>query len=74
MDIIQGVVHDEMSGPGQLLGYSAMHLKIRQMYNLNVPRGIVHAAMYNENPDALGEKILGKKEKEKGHFSSPGPR
>ncbi|XP_066924428.1 uncharacterized protein [Clytia hemisphaerica] len=73
VEVIQEVVCNEMEGPGALLGYSAMHRKLRQMYHLNVPRAVVHAAMYNKNPELLEARRPGAKRKEKGHFSSPGP-
>ncbi|XP_066927710.1 uncharacterized protein [Clytia hemisphaerica] len=73
VDVIQGIVSNEMGGPGALLGYRAMHQKIRQEYKLNVPRAVVHGAMFNENPELLEARRPGAKKKEKGHFSSPGP-
>ena len=35
---VQRVVLNETSGPGHLLGYRPMHVKIRQYHQLNVPR------------------------------------
>ena len=73
VDVIQEIVTKEMGGPGTLLGYRAMHQKIRQEYKLNVPRAVVHGAMFNENPELLEARRPGTKKKDKGHFSSPGP-
>ncbi|KXJ10617.1 hypothetical protein AC249_AIPGENE2744 [Exaiptasia diaphana] len=42
-----------MEGPGRLLGYRAMQLKIREVHNLNVPRDVVYAAMGEVNPAGL---------------------
>ena len=40
----------ELAGPGKQLGYRAMHKKIRQLYELNVPRGLVYDVMYHLDP------------------------
>ena len=39
---VTSAVRKELDGPGKLLGYRAMHNKIRQEYLLNVPRNLVH--------------------------------
>ena len=41
---VKDVVKRELEGPGKLLGYRAMHRKVRQVHDLNVPRDLVHAA------------------------------
>ena len=64
----------EMQGPGKLLGYRALHKKLRQVHDLNVPRDLVYAVMYNVDPDALAERAPQyKKKKAKGNFISRGP-
>ena len=74
IDQIQTAVRKEMEGPGQLLGYRALHKKIRQVHDLKVPRDVVYAAMYDAYPDVLEQRAPQfKKKKPKGHFSSPGP-
>lgn len=45
-----------MDGPGKLLGYRALHKKLRQVHELNVPRDVVYAVMYNVDPVALEER------------------
>jgi hypothetical protein len=71
---LQTAVKKEMEGPGKLLGYRALHKKIRQVYDLKVPRDLVHAVMYDAYPDVLQQRAPQcKKKKPKGHFSSPGP-
>ena len=71
---ITTAVRDEMEGPGKLLGYRGLHKKLRAIHNLNVPRDVVYAAMYDVNPEALEERAPRfKKKKAKGHFTSPGP-
>ena len=56
IDQIQTAVKNEMEGPGQLLGYRALHKKIRQVHDLKVPRDVVYAAMYNAYPDVLEQR------------------
>ena len=71
---LQTAVKKEMEGPGKLLGYRALHKKIRQVYDLKVLRDLVHAVMYDAYPDVLQQRAPQcKKKKPKGHFSSPGP-
>jgi hypothetical protein len=47
VDQVMEAVEKELDGPGKLLGYRAMQKKIRQEHNLNVPRDLVHAVMYD---------------------------
>ena len=70
---VQLVVLEEISEPGSLLGYHAMHAKIRQYRQLNVPRALVYAAMEDVDPNGLEHRTVGKKSKrEKGSFTSEG--
>ena len=55
---VRSAVTEEMKGPGRLLGYRAMHNKVRQMHGLNVPRDLVYAAMYEINPDGFKERAV----------------
>ena len=62
-----------MDGPGKLLGYWAMHKKVRHEHNFNVPRELVHAVMYALDPEGLEARAVGtKKAKQKGHFTTKG--
>ena len=64
----------ELEGPGKLLGYRAMHLKIRQQHRLNVPRDLVYATMTDVDLDGLqGRRLDANKRRKKGSFSSSGP-
>ena len=57
VDEVEAAVKKELEGPGKLLGYRALHKKkIRQVYDLNLPRDLVYAVMYNVDADALGER------------------
>ena len=47
---VKDVVKKELDGPGKLLGYRAMHRKVRQVHDVNVPRDLFHAAMYDLDP------------------------
>ena len=44
---------DEIPGPGRLLGYRAMHAKIRQNHQLNVPTALVYAAIEDVDTNGL---------------------
>ena len=70
---VRAAVSKELEGPGGLIGYRAMHYKIRQEHNLNVPRNLVHAMMYDLDPHGLqSRQPLGKHRREKGHFTTKG--
>ena len=74
VDDVRQAVAEEMDGPGKLLGYRAMQKKIRQEHELNVPRDLVHAVMYDLDPEGLEARGVGaKKRKPKGHFTTKGP-
>ena len=74
VDEVEEAVKQEMQGPGKLLGYRALHKKLRQVHDLNVPRDLVYAVMYNVDPDALAERAPQyKKKKAKGNFISRAP-
>jgi hypothetical protein len=67
-------VLQELDGPGKLLGYRAMTHKIRQKYDMRVPRDLVHNIMFDLDPDGLAARAPGaKKAKAKGHFVTFGP-
>ena len=71
---VRKAVAEELDGPGKLLGYRAMQKKIRQKYELNVPRDLVHAVMYDLDPEGLEARGVGAKgRKPKGHFTTKGP-
>ena len=74
VDDVRQAVAEELDGPGKLLGYRAMQKKIRQKHELNVPRDLVHAVMYELDPEGLEARGVGaKKRKPKGHFTTEGP-
>ena len=56
MDEVEEAITREIEGPGRLLGYRAMQKKLSQVHNLRAPRDLVHAVMYNVDPDALEER------------------
>ena len=39
---VEAAVEKEISGPGKLLGYRAMHKKIGEIHGLDVPRDLVY--------------------------------
>ena len=52
---VEAAVEKEISGPGKLLGYRAMHKKIREIHGLNVPRDLVYMVMAKVDPRGLEE-------------------
>jgi len=72
---VKDAVKKELEGPGKLLGYRAMHKKVRQEYNLHVTRDAVYNVMYDLDPEGLEARggIGAKKKRKKGNFSSKGP-
>ena len=71
---VETAVRKEMAGPSKLLGYRALHKKLRQVHQLNVLRDLVYAVMYNVDPVALEERAPRfKNKKPKGNFTSRGP-
>ena len=75
MEEVKDAVKKELEGPGKLLGYRAMHKKVRQEYNLHVTRDAVYNVMYDLDPEGLEVRggVGAKKKRKKGNFSSKGP-
>ena len=74
-EALRTAVTEELDGPGKLFGYRAMTNKIRQEHNLKVPRRVVHAMMYDVNPEGLQQRALEnrKKARVKGRFTTGDP-
>ena len=53
----------ELRGPGKLRGYRAMHKNVRQEHGFNVPRDLVHAVMYELDPEGLESRAVGPRRK-----------
>ena len=72
---VKDAVKKELEGAGKLLGYRAMHKKVRQEYNLQFTRDAVYNVMYDLDPEGLEARddIGAKKRRTKGNFSSKGP-
>ena len=45
LNCLEEAVHEEMKGPGNLLGYRVLHRKVPEIHELNVPRNLVYAIM-----------------------------
>ena len=76
VDEVVEAVQKELEGPGKLLGYRAMHKKIRLEHNLNVTRDQVYNVMYHLDPEGLESRggVGAKKVRRKaGNFTSRGP-
>ena len=54
VDEVVAAFNTENDGPGQLLGYRAMHKKLREQDGLAVPRGLVYDVMTMECPEGVG--------------------
>ena len=64
---VETAVREEIEGPGQLLGYCAMHKKLGEQHNLAVPRGLVHDVMGLVDPEGLQRRgDVGKKKRRRG--------
>ena len=50
---VEEAVRKEMDGPGRLLGYRAMHKKVREIHKLDVPRQLVYDVMTEIDPEGL---------------------
>ena len=46
---VEAAVEKEITGPGKLLGYRAMHKKIREIHGLNVPRDLLYMVITGKN-------------------------
>ena len=63
----ENAVCEENDGPGQLLGYRAMHRKIREQHQLAVPRGLVYEVMTKVAPEGLeGRRKVGRGKRRRG--------
>eukprot|EP00112_Aurelia_sp_Birch-Aquarium-sp1_P026060 Seg90.12 transcript_id=Seg90.12/GoldUCD/mRNA.D3Y31 product="hypothetical protein" protein_id=Seg90.12/GoldUCD/D3Y31 len=72
---VEEAVRVELNGPGKLLGYRALHKKIREVHQLKVPRDVVYAMMEEVDPTGLQERaVVGKAKRHRrtGGFSSEG--
>ena len=58
IDQVKEAVVGELEGPGKLLGYRAMQKKIRQVHHLDVPRDLVHAVVYDLDPERLENRCV----------------
>ena len=67
-------IQRELEGHGKLLGYRAMHHKLRTHHGIRVPRHLVHSMMADLDPDGLHSRNLQKRPKRKKKpFESDGP-
>ena len=74
-ETVKKAVKEELAGPGKLLGYRALHKKIRQKYDILVTRDRVYDMMYDIDPSGLVARGgVGRKKsaKKKGNFTSLG--
>ena len=65
---------EELKGPGKLLGYRALHKKIRLEHGLNVTRDQVYDVMSELDPQGLEARgnVGAKRQRKKGNFTTCG--
>jgi len=64
---VEEIVLEELNGPGKLLGYRAMHKKLREQHQLLVPRGLVYDLMTKVDPEGLEKRgNIGVKKRRRG--------
>ena len=63
---VEAAVRQELDGPGQLLGYRALHKVIREKHELAVPRQLVYDVMTNIDSDALEQRRVDKRKRPRG--------
>ena len=61
VEAVETAVRQELDGPGQLLGYRALHKVIREKHELAVPRQLVYDVMTNVDPEALEGRRVDKR-------------
>ena len=67
LKVVEMAVKEEISGPGQLLGYRSMHRKLREHHQLAVPRGLVYDVMTKVDPEGLESRgKVGQKKRHRG--------
>ena len=71
---VKTAVGNELKGPGKLLGYRAMHRKLRQEYGINATRDQVYDVMMDLDPEGLAARggVWAKKKRQKGNFTTRG--
>ena len=70
VDEVVAAFNTENDGPGQLLGYRAMHKKLREQHGLAVPCGLVYDVMTMECPEGLKRRKKKRKRGPVGTFTS----
>ena len=74
LDTVKNAFQTEVNGPGKLLGYRAMNLKLRTEHGIQVPRHLVYNVMKDIDPEGLEERNVKRKgRKKKRPFTSEGP-
>ena len=53
---LEHAIREELDGPGQLLGYRAMHKKVRDFHKSKVPRKQVYNMMREFDPEGLASR------------------
>ena len=71
---VKSAVGNELIGPCKLLGYRAMHRKLRQEYGINATRDQVYDVMTDLDLEGLAARggVGAKKKRQKGNFTIRG--
>ena len=65
--VVEMAIKEEISGPGQLLGYRSLHRTLREHHQLAVTRGLVYDVMTEVDPEGLEScGKVGQKERHRG--------
>ena len=63
---VSAAFQEEKNGPGQLLGYRAMHKQIREKHGLAVPRRLAYDVMTLDDEKVCKDAKLWERKREKG--------
>ena len=72
--VVKKIIEQEMAGAGSGLGYRAMALKLRQVYDMKVPRDVVYSMMTMIDDKKLKDRQPTTKKKQRDRkFITRGP-
>ena len=63
LKVVKEAEQKELAGPGKLLGYRALNLKLRTEHGVQVPRHLVASMQVHLDPDGVEERNKQKKTK-----------
>ena len=60
---VVAAVNEELKGPGKLLGYRAMHMKLRVEHDLTLPRNLVYNIMQALDKNGIDARSIKREQK-----------